>query len=469
MYPVVLVLRDAKYSDLDSHFQGVNFTAKITEKNQDVKLLYNEHYNVLLTIGQDWHEYDIQKYMIKKSFAKWIHFKPDEVSKATLEHKVLSCYIANLPKRIDFRPQVSAFTPSYKSGDKILRPLRSLLAQKMQDWEWVILVDGYDRIEFADKLTDPRIRIYYRHENSGSIGNVKNEACGLSRGQYLLELDHDDDILPDCLGDICKGFESHPEAGFIYMSFAEIFEDWTNWFYCEGWGMGRYGSYYRQNVNGNWVYAAICPPINNVTMADITSVPNHPRVWRKSVLDQIGGYSESIPVADDYEVLLKTMLHTQMLYIPKLAYIQYKNNGGNNFSLIRNGEIFKLEKCISNDYRARFEEFYKDKPKGVYGDVIWKRDSDSLGGNINIVHNFDYDMTVLVKSTEGLSKIDEYLKNPRCDIILVLCFDLSTQSILTQLGLTYIKYHILPGASDVEIENYFHRCYCTTEKWVIIE
>src|SRR5690349_18059482 len=100
------------------------------------------------------------------------------------------------------------------------------------------------------------------------------------------------------------------------MNFAELFEDGTDWHYCEGWGLGRFGSYYRQFVNGRWRYASIAPQINDITMRNITSVPNHPRVWRKNVLEEIGGYSEAITVADDYELLVRTMLHTKMLFIP---------------------------------------------------------------------------------------------------------------------------------------------------------
>ena len=465
MNPVVLILRHDKYSQYDNIYSACNFSFRITNDIRDIKLLYNEHINNLLTVGEQWSEYDIGHLMTKKCFQKWIHFQPTNLSIDKLNTSLLNCYISNLPKRIDFRPLVSAFTTSYKSGDKILRPYNSLLSQKMIDWEWVIIddTDGYENWEMLQGLKDPRIRLYKRNGNSGSIGNVKNEACSLCRGKYLIELDHDDELLPDCCGDIVKGFEWDDSVGFIYMNFAELYEDLSNYQYGEGWAFG-FGSYYRQYVKGKWLYSAISCPINNITIKNIISVPNHPRIWRKSVLDLIGGYSEAMPVADDYEILVKTFLSTKMLHIPKLAYLQYKNNGGNNFSLIRNAEITKLQSAVSQYYNNTIDTYFNDKLKTKWDVAIWKR-KDWVDTKVNLVHNFDYDLTILVKSLSGLSKID--LHQNRVDIILILSFDFKTEEILTQLNATHIKFQILKDASDIEIEQYFHRCYRTTEKYEI--
>jgi hypothetical protein len=50
-----------------------------------------------------------------------------------------------------------------------------------------------------------------------------------------------------------------------------------------------------------------------------------------------------------------------MLKINKFGYIQYKNNSNNNFSLIRNWEINKLQSKISKNYYEKFKipEFFK--------------------------------------------------------------------------------------------------------------
>ena len=76
---------------------------------------------------------------------------------------------------------------------------------------------------------DKRVRLYKRSENSGNIGNVKNEAVSLCRGKYVLELDHDDEILPDLLQDASKVFDDNDDIGFIYADFSNVYENWENY------------------------------------------------------------------------------------------------------------------------------------------------------------------------------------------------------------------------------------------------
>lgn len=469
LYPYVLVLRSDKYKDFDHNFYG-KFTYKITDDIQDTKLLYNEHYNVFITVGNSWQEYDIQKLMITKTFRKWLHFVPEDLTPENLYTRIMACYIHNLEKREIFRPKISAFTTSFKSGNKILRPFNSLLNQTINDWEWVIIddTDGDENFKWlTSQLKDPRIRIYKRNGNSGSIGNVKNEASSLCRGKYLLELDHDDDIMPDCLETLVKGFESDPQVGFVYMDFAELYEDWRNFSYCEGWGFG-FGSYYRQFVSvkdgrldststsGKWLQVAKSCDINNITMSDIIGVPNHPRCWRKDVLQQIG-YSEAMAIADDYELLVQTCLNYKILRIAKLGYLQYKNENNNNFSLIRNGEITKLQRAVSAHYKSRLDNFFKEK---TTTGLFWAREN-YIETRINQVKTFDYDKTVLISiDTLTSDKVREYYQNPKIDIILVLNEGDGVENILESLGFYRMKFHIIP--KDTKPVDYFLRCYCAT-------
>lgn len=345
---------------------GINDNVK-----KSMNKLFSEDYNVFITIGNHWNEYsEIQPHLIQKMNHKWIHFTlQDFLQIDSLNQKILQCFIHNLPKRKLFRPTISCFTTSYKSFDKILRPFRSLLNQTFIDWEWVIIddTDSYDNFEFIKEnisSQDYRVRLFKKDYNSGNIGNVKNEAVSLCRGEYVLELDHDDEILHDTLEEIVNGFKKYPEVGFIYMNFAECYENYEPFTYGPSWGFG-YGGYYQQMYNGILYQVATSVDINDVTMSNIVGVPNHPRAWRKSVLMDIGNYHEALPIADDYELLVLTCLNTKMLKINKLGYVQFKNNGNNNFSLIRNFEITKLQRWISHIYYKLFDITHFFKNLGV--------------------------------------------------------------------------------------------------------
>ena len=166
---------------------------------------------------------------------------------------------------------------------------------------------------------DKRIRLFKKDFNSGNIGNVKNEAVSLCRGKYVLELDHDDEILQDVLKDSYDEFEKDNNVGFIYMDFTNIYENGRNFKYgdviCKG-----YGSYYCQKHDNKWRYVYNTPNINNITLSHLTCCPNHPRIWRRSILMDIGNYSEYLPICDDYEILLRTAISTKMVKIAKILF-----------------------------------------------------------------------------------------------------------------------------------------------------
>ena len=296
-------------------------------------------------------------YSIRK---KWIHYcQLPELS--ILEQQVYHCFFSDIFSKSNHL--ISIFSTTYHSGDKILRPYNSLLQQTYTNWEWVIVDDSKDMETYQQMLemrnNDPRIRIYKRMENSGKIGEVKNEASNLCRGEYLVELDHDDELTPNCLEEVTKAFDNNPDVGFIYTDFSELYyPSMDNFNYPENWAMG-FGSYRKVYYHNKWINVANSVPINQYTLMNIVGVPNHARCWRSAVLREIGGYNVHLTIADDYHILLETFLHTKMMRLPILGYIQYKNLNEDNFSIIRNKEITKLQHLIMKYYKPRLMDRLK--------------------------------------------------------------------------------------------------------------
>ncbi len=376
-YPYVVFLRKKEFQYIDNILNNskdklcfsyriidfiLNNDNSINESIfKELNCLFSEEFNIIITISDNWEDYkDIQKNFIYKINKKWLHLNPNIFNNLDfLNSNVLNCFINNLPNRNLFRPKISCFSTCFNSFDKLYRPFFSLLKQNYLNWEWVIIDDSKDDSNFEFirnniSSKDHRIRAYRKDFHSGNIGNVKNEAVSLCRGEIVLELDHDDEILNDTLFEIVKAFDENSDVGFVYMNFAECYEDKRPFRYDDKWGMG-YGGYYKQIYENNLYEVAVSCDINDISMSNIVGVPNHPRAWRKSVLMEIGNYSEALPVADDYELLLLTCLKTKMMKINKFGYIQYKNNSNNNFSLIRNWEINKLQSNISKIYYEKFK------------------------------------------------------------------------------------------------------------------
>lgn len=296
------------------------------------------------------------------------------------------------PQYLDEEPLVSIFTTTYRSKDKIFRVVKSLLRQLYVNWELVILDDSNDEGNTFNGVLnslpkDPRIRRYFPGEASGYIGEVKKLVCGLCKGKILFEMDHDDEIEPDCVRKIVHAFKTNPDAGFVYGDGAEIYEGkLTSHEYPEGFGLG-YGSYYHQfSVNlQRWVKVCRTTDLNNSTLVDIVGVPNHPRVWRTDFYHAIGGHNPDLSVADDYELVLRTFLRTRMVRVPTLMYLQYRNEGGNNFTFLRNELIRRLQSRISWHYRSTIEGRIKSMglplERHDLNTPIWKVD-DSVSGSL---------------------------------------------------------------------------------------
>jgi glycosyltransferase involved in cell wall biosynthesis len=234
------------------------------------------------------------------------------------------------------------FTPTYKTGERILRSYQGLVNQTYQDWEWVLVDDSPDDdtwiILQALAKADFRVKPYKINPiTGGNVGMAKNRACSLSDGEWLVELDHDDYLLPNCLDDLDKASNMFPDAGFMYSELCELYEDGEMKYYGNIWGEEGYG--HPDNTFGmgysvhHWVeqdekkyLAHRYPDINPYSIRYNFSMPNHVRSWKKDVYQKVGGHNKRLPVADDFELIVKTFLETKMIHVKKMLYLQFNNH-----------------------------------------------------------------------------------------------------------------------------------------------
>ena len=326
------------------------------------QILAEDKPNVIITIGNRSSFPRLMKapYEIRK---RWCHydFLPD-LSRLGID--AYDLYLTNLlnPQRDDDHPLITVFTPSYNTAEKIYRPFWSLQEQTYANWEWIIVDDSNNNegrtFEILGALAkkDHRIQVFKPWEHSGIIGRVKNWACSLGRGQILVELDHDDELTDYALDYVVKGFRQFPEAGFLYTDCAEILENGTNHTYRDGWAFG-YGAYTDVEFRGKVYKSGSGGNINPKTIRHIISAPNHIRAWRKSFYDSIGGHNKDLHVADDYEILVRTFLHTRMIRVPRLGYIQYLSNTAQQS---RNGDIHRHVRSIRLHYDRMIHDRFLD-------------------------------------------------------------------------------------------------------------
>ena len=95
----------------------------------------------------------------------------------------------------------SIITPVYNSEKYLPKCIESILAQSFTNWEHILVDDGSKDDSYTILQTyakkDSRIKIKTK-ENEGP-GLTRNCAIRMAKGEFLVFLDSDDYMEPDCL------------------------------------------------------------------------------------------------------------------------------------------------------------------------------------------------------------------------------------------------------------------------------
>jgi glycosyltransferase involved in cell wall biosynthesis len=295
---------------------------------------------------------------------RWIHLDklPDFIN-------VIPCvYSGILGHHFDkHNPLMSIITTSYNSGHKLLRPLRSLMSQSYQEWEWIIWDDSENDQTYKHLLDlqkrDLRIRVFKAPLHSGYIGEMKRMAASMALGAYIVEVDHDDDLHVDMLKWIKEAGEKHPECSFFYTDCAELTEEtYEPATYGDFFGMG-YAVHLNvwSDFHKQYVASSIEPVPNALTLSHIVGVPNHVRAWRTEFYDKIGKHNPLLSVADDYDLILRSYIHGKWCHIRACGYYQYRNRDG-NFTFHRNALIQHNTKHIYPHYMNQLPKVNNNFP-----------------------------------------------------------------------------------------------------------
>lgn len=212
-------------------------------------------------------------------------------------------------------PRFSIFTPTH--NPKFLSRLEdSLRGQTFQDFEWVVVPNG--QLSPNDlRLTLPQVRIIPAPPGNTKIGFLKKFACNHSRGEILVEVDHDDELFPDALEILDKEFEE--ETDFAYSNFCDVQRDGTPRTFEAKFGWRSREIEYR----GQRLLESIAFEPSPASFSKIWFAPNHVRAWRRKFYYSIGGHNEEMAILDDHEILCQTYLKGSVKHIDRPLYIYH--------------------------------------------------------------------------------------------------------------------------------------------------
>jgi teichuronic acid biosynthesis glycosyltransferase TuaG len=114
-------------------------------------------------------------------------------------------------------PSVSVITPAYQAQATIARAVRSVRTQSFQSWEMVVVDDGS-----TDSTTDTAIiaasgdhRVRVVKQANAGTGAARNRGLAEARGEYIVFLDADDELLPDYMDRQLDLITRRPELAII--------------------------------------------------------------------------------------------------------------------------------------------------------------------------------------------------------------------------------------------------------------
>lgn len=98
-------------------------------------------------------------------------------------------------------PYFSIIIPLYNRVNLIPRAINSCFNQDFDDFEIIVVDDGSTdgSCEAVENINRPRIRLI-RHEENQGVCPARNTGIANSRGEWILPLDSDDELLPNVLG-----------------------------------------------------------------------------------------------------------------------------------------------------------------------------------------------------------------------------------------------------------------------------
>ena len=398
-------LKSNKYYDYEDDRMNVRF---IGDK-EVVKELSEFDPDAILTIGEDPGQFTNLYKQHLDIRSRWIH--STDKNQNNIGEIMYQCSMNYILGGGDkSQPLVSFFTPFFNTGEKLLRTYQSLKEQSYLNWEWVLVNDSNDggkTLKIAEEIAnnDTRVKVYdFREKSGGVIGESKYRAAALSKGKYLMELDHDDILTETAAEMMVKAFKRYPDAKFVYSDCAEIDESHNSLSYGDGFAFG-YGKYRTEMYRGKEYKVAVAQNINPKTIRHIVGVPNHFRAWERDFYFSIGGHNRRLTIADDFDLVIRSFLKTKFVGIRKLCYLQFFHNSDslNNTQDSSRADIQRRVRTISDYYNVkinnRFKELgvedwaYKENP---ISPLLSKSRFGNQEGYVNYIYNPGIDDSIPV-------------------------------------------------------------------------
>jgi GT2 family glycosyltransferase len=245
---------------------------------------------------------------ISGSYDKWVKIF-DTLSDADRDD--ICAHMSDL----NYRPLVSIIMPVYETPEWALREaINSVRDQLYPNWELCIADDASKAPHIRDLLIqaaadDARIKWIRRDEN-GHISAASNSALSLAAGEFVALMDHDDLLPQHALYEVVVALNKDPKLDIIYSDEDQI---------------DRNGRRHHPYFKTDW----------NIDLLLGHNMISHLGVYRRSLLEHVGGFREGFEGSQDYDLVLRcadATVPARICHIPSVLYHWRRDYGRASFS-----------------------------------------------------------------------------------------------------------------------------------------
>ena len=209
-------------------------------------------------------------------------------------------------------PRFSILLPVHDPDPVFLdRAIASVLRQTRPDWELCVLDDASADQDVRELLAahtelEPRVKLR-RSERPLGISGATNAALELAGGEFVLLLDHDDEIEADALAAFAAALAEFPDADLLYTDEATVDEA------------------------NRWL-ASFIKPAWSPELFETNMYSCHLTALRRELVERLGGMRGKFDGSQDYDLVLRASEATdRIVHVPGVRYY-WRYHAGSTFA-----------------------------------------------------------------------------------------------------------------------------------------
>lgn len=182
-------------------------------------------------------------------------------------------------------PRVSVVIPTYNRRDVVREAIASVTAQTYPDVEVIVVDDGSDdgTAEVVSEFHEFD-EVQYVHQANRGVSAARNVGVARARGDLIAFLDSDDVWQPDKLAHQVAFFQEHSDA-----QICQTDEIWLR-------NGARVNPHRKHRKTGGDIFAR---------SLELCLVSPSAVMMRRALFERAGGFDETLPVCEDYDLWLR--------------------------------------------------------------------------------------------------------------------------------------------------------------------